>query len=213
MRARALTPDRLLAAYAAGIFPMAEGRDDERLFWVDPRRRAILPIGGLHVSRSLTRRLRRGDHRILADTAFERVVAACADRPETWISHDLARVYAELHAAGHAHSLEVWQAQRLTGGIFGVTLGAAFFGESMFSRRPDASKIALAYLDDRLRAGGFRLFDVQFMTDHLARLGAIEIPRADYRARLASALGAEGAFAAPATPSPGTLLQRRTQTS
>ena len=213
MSSRTLTPGHLLAGYAAGIFPMAEGRDDDRLFWVDPRRRAILPVGGLHVSRSLARRIRRGDHFIRIDTAFEQVVAACADRPETWISHDLAGFYATLHASGHAHSLELWQGGQLTGGVFGVTLGAAFFGESMFSRRTDASKIALAYLDDRLKAGGFRLFDIQFMTDHLARLGAIEIARGDYRARLASALAAEGAFAAPATPAPGTLLQRRGQTS
>ena len=189
-----LTPDILLRAYAMGIFPMSDGRTDPDLHWIDPRRRGILPLDGFHFSRSLTRRIRQADFRITADTAFGDVVAACADRDDTWISHRIARLYQTLHDAGHAHSVEVWQDDRLIGGVYGVVLGAAFFGESMFSRATDASKVALACTVDRLNAGRFRLFDTQFLTPHLASLGAVEIPRADYHRRLAEAVGAEASF-------------------
>ncbi len=208
-----LTPEQMLAGYARGIFPMAESRDRDDLHWVDPRLRGIMPLDGFHMSRSLARAIRRGDYAIRTDSAFPEVVQFCAARDETWINAPLLALYDALHARGHARSLEVWQDGALTGGVFGVTLGAAFFGESMFSRRTDASKIALAYLVDRLRQGGFTLFDTQFLTPHLASLGGIEIPRAVYRARLAEALERDADFTAPAVPTPHSLLQRMTQTS
>ena len=209
-----LTPDLLLRAYAAGIFPMAETRDSPEIFWVDPRRRGILPLSGFHMSRSLRRRIRRESFTIRTDSAFEAVVAGCADRSETWINAKIAELYGALHEAGFAHSLEVWDGPDLVGGVYGVTLGAAFFGESMFSRRTDASKIALAYLVDRLRLGGFTLFDTQFLTDHLRSLGGIEISREDYRARLARALRGDADFdRAGPPPGPQELLQRNTQIS
>jgi leucyl/phenylalanyl-tRNA--protein transferase len=189
-----LTPEILLRAYAMGIFPMSDGRSDANLHWIDPRRRGILPLDGFHLSRSLARRLRQGDLRVTVDMAFPEVVAACADRPETWISHRIQSLYQDLHRTGHAHSTEVWQQDRLVGGVYGVTLGAAFFGESMFSRVTDASKVALACTVHRLRAGGFQLFDTQFLTPHLASLGAVEVPRADYHRRLAKALDAQADF-------------------
>ena len=189
-----LTPDILLRAYAMGIFPMSDGRTDTDLHWIDPRRRGILPLDGFHLSRSLARRMRRGDYRATVDTAFAEVVAGCADRADTWISHRIAQLYQTLHDAGHAHSVEVWQGDRLVGGVYGVVLGAAFFGESMFSRATDASKVALAYTVDRLKAGGFQLFDTQFLTPHLASLGGIEIQRADYHRRLAKAVDAVATF-------------------
>jgi leucyl/phenylalanyl-tRNA--protein transferase len=208
-----LTPDLMLAGYADGVFPMAESRDAETLHWVDPRRRGIFPLPNFHISRSLEREIRAENYRIRTNSAFSKVVAACAERDETWINAPLSRLYAALHATGHAHSVEVWQDGELTGGVFGLTLGAAFFGESMFSRRRDASKLALAYLVDRLNAAGFRLFDTQFLTPHLASLGAIEISRGDYRKRLAAALQQEADFTAPQTPTPQLLLQRNSQTS
>jgi leucyl/phenylalanyl-tRNA--protein transferase len=210
----ALTPDRLLAAYAAGIFPMAERRDDPELFWVDPQRRGIIPLDGFHVSRSLARRLRRGEYRVSADMAFAEVVAGCADRPETWINAPIFDLYLRLHEMGHAHSIEVYEAGRLVGGVFGVALGGAFFGESMFSRRTDASKVALACLVDRLRGGGFRLFDAQFQTTHLRSLGCIEVSRATYRRLLREALPVR-ADLGPAGPvgQPQGMLQRSAQTS
>lgn len=189
-----LTPEILLQAYAVGIFPMAEGRTDPTIHWVDPRRRGILPLDGFVISRSLARRLRQARFAIRIDSDFEAVVAACADRPETWISEAIQRHYVGLHARGHAHSIEVWDGPRLVGGVYGVTLGAAFFGESMFSRVTDASKIALAHTVQRLRAGGFQLFDTQFLTPHLARLGGVEISREHYRAALAAALGKPASF-------------------
>ncbi len=208
-----LKPELMLAAYAEGIFPMAESRDAATLHWLDPRKRGIFPLRGFHISRSLARRLRTEAYSIRADTAFSQVVALCGERDETWINAPLVSLYDALHDMGHAHSLEVWQDGRLTGGVFGITLGGAFFGESMFSRRTDASKIALAYLVDRLNMGGFRLFDAQFLTAHLASLGAEEIARADYRERLAKALTLDADFAAAETPSPQLLLQRNNQTS
>lgn len=192
MRGDDLSPGLLLEAYAQGIFPMSEGRDDPEVFWVEPRRRGILPLDGLHVSRSLGRRLRRGRFRASFDADFAGVVAGCAEREETWISGPIARAYAGLHALGHAHSVEVWEGEALVGGVYGVALGAAFFGESMFSRRTDASKVALAHLVGRLREGGFALFDTQFLTPHLASLGGVEVSRAEYRRRLRDALGREG---------------------
>lgn len=196
----ALTPDLLIRAYAAGVFPMAEARDDPQVFWVDPDRRGIMPLDGFRISRSLARTIRRGDYTIRVDTAFAEIVAACADRPETWINAPIARAFEALHAGGHAHALEVWDkpGQTLIGGVYGLALGGAFFGESMFSRRRDASKVALAHLVQRLRAGGFTLFDIQFLTPHLARLGAVEIGRAAYRARLAQALRVSADFRTPA---------------
>ncbi|MFV0512912.1 MAG: leucyl/phenylalanyl-tRNA--protein transferase [Jhaorihella sp.] len=208
-----LTADLLLRAYAMGVFPMAERRDDTQVFWVDPRRRGIIPLNGFRISRSLARRMRRGGHEITINRDFAGVLDGCAGRTETWISERLRAVYLDLHAMGHAHSLEVWQDGTLTGGVFGVTLGAAFFGESMFSRRTDASKVALAYLVDRLRKGGFVLFDTQFLTDHLASLGGIEIGRAEYRLQLARALELGADFTAPPIPAAQDVIQRNTQTS
>jgi leucyl/phenylalanyl-tRNA--protein transferase len=212
-------PDRitgatLLRAYAAGIFPMAAGRDDPAIHWIDPRRRGILPLDGFRISRSLGRAIGRADYTVSTDRDFAGVLAGCADRPETWINAPIAALYGELHRAGHAHSLEVWRDGRLIGGVYGVTLGAAFFGESMFSRATDASKIALAWLVHRLRAGGFTLFDTQFLTAHLASLGGIEVARADYHARLADALARSARFDPPGyCPSPSAVRQRNTQTS
>ena len=203
----------MLAGYAKGIFPMAESRTGEELHWVDPSLRGILPLDRFHISRSLRRRLLRDAHEIQIDFGFSEIVVACADRPETWINEPLRRLYDALHMRGNAHSLGVWQEGTLTGGVFGVTLGRAFFGESMFSIRTDASKIALAYLVDRLLQAGFVLFDTQFLTPHLASLGAIEIPRADYHILLSEALEGSADFARPETPRPHSLVQRRTQMS
>jgi leucyl/phenylalanyl-tRNA--protein transferase len=209
-----LTPQLLLTAYAQGVFPMSEARDDPAVFWVDPRERGIIPLDGFHISRSLARRIRSARYRVTVDADFAGVVAGCADRRETWISHEIARLYGTLHDEGQAHSLEVWDGAALVGGVYGVTMGAAFFGESMFSRRTDASKVALAYLVDRLRQGGFQLFDTQFLTPHLASLGAIEVPRSVYHALLRQALALPASFTcAGPVPSPDQLLQRSTQTS
>ncbi|MFN3577683.1 MAG: leucyl/phenylalanyl-tRNA--protein transferase [Tabrizicola sp.] len=202
-----ITPDILLRAYAMGIFPMSDGRDDPEIHWIDPRRRGVLPLDGFHLSRSLARRIRTAGFRVTADTAFEPTVAACADRGETWISRRIQRLYVRLHELGFAHSVEVWQGDLLVGGVYGVTLGAAFFGESMFSRVTDASKIALAFTVHRLRAGSFRLFDTQFLTPHLASLGAIEISRADYHRRLAEALAQSADFLPRGySPSPASVV-------
>ncbi|WP_319823894.1 leucyl/phenylalanyl-tRNA--protein transferase [Thalassovita sp.] len=209
-----LTPQLLLNAYASGVFPMAEHQDDPEIFWVDPRRRGIFPLEEFHISRSLARRIRRGGYRISVNQDFEGVVKGCADRTETWINAQIFDLYMRLHAMGFAHSLEVWMDDELVGGVYGVSLGRAFFGESMFSRRTDASKIALAYLVDRLRLAGFTLFDTQFITPHLGRLGATEITRARYHRLLEEALEGDADFTAPALPdSPQDVLQRSTQTS
>jgi leucyl/phenylalanyl-tRNA---protein transferase len=209
-----ITPALLLRAYASGVFPMAENAEAPETFWVDPRRRGILPLDGLHVSRSLRRTLARGDFEIRVDTAFADVLDACADRPETWINAEIRRLYRALNRMGHAHSVEVWIEGALVGGLYGVALGAAFFGESMFSRRPDASKIALVALVARLRAGGFRLLDTQFVTDHLARLGAVEISRQAYHERLRAAINRPADFnALPRDVPVQRLLQLSTQTS
>jgi leucyl/phenylalanyl-tRNA--protein transferase len=210
-----ITPDILLRAYAMGIFPMAESREDPTIHWVDPRYRGILPLEGFHLSRSLARRMARGGFTVTADRAFGQVVTACADRTETWISHRIQRLYQGLHDLGHAHAVAVWQGDQLVGGVYGVALGAAFFGESMFSRVTDGSKIALAHTVTRLRAGGFRLFDTQFLTPHLASLGGIEIPRAAYHRLLAEALQTEASFDPPGYSDAGASGSRqdKTQTS
>lgn len=210
-----LTPEILLQAYAAGVFPMAESAESHDLHWIDPRRRGVIPLDGFHISRSLRRRMLRAPFQVAIDRDFDATVAACADRPETWINARLFRLYADLHRMGHAHSVELWDGPDLVGGVFGIAHRGAFFGESMFSRRTDASKMALAYLVARLGGAGFTLFDVQFLTPHLARLGAVEIPRATYRARLQQALRVSADFAPQRPlPSPASVIaQCRTQTS
>jgi leucyl/phenylalanyl-tRNA--protein transferase len=189
-----LDPRLLLQAYASGIFPMADSRDADDLFWVEPRQRAILPLGNFHLSRSLRRTLRSNRFLVTSDRDFAAVVAACADRPETWINRDIEAAVLALHRAGHAHSIEVWDGETLAGGLYGVKLGRAFFGESMFSRATDASKVALAWLVARLRAGNFSLLDCQFETGHLASLGALSVSRDDYVALLGAAVGGVGAI-------------------
>jgi len=209
-----ITPELLLRAYAAGIFPMAESADTDELFWIDPQRRGILPLDGMHVSRRLARSFLAGGFEVVIDGDFEATVRACADRPETWINEKIVRLYTALHARGHAHSVEIRDRGALVGGLYGVALGGAFFGESMFSRRRDASKFALVALVARLRAGGFQLLDTQFVTAHLATLGAIEIPQVEYRRRLRAALAARGRFLAlPATATRQEMLQLTTHTS
>jgi leucyl/phenylalanyl-tRNA--protein transferase len=193
-----LTPDILLEAYAAGIFPMAESADDPELFWVDPTRRGIIPLDAFHVPRRLGRVLRRGSFAVRCDTAFEAVIRACAEasdsRPTTWINDEIVRLYSALAARGAAHSVECWHDGELAGGLYGISLGAAFFGESMFSRVTDASKIALVHLVARLRLGGYRLLDTQFLTPHLAQFGGVEVTRARYHRMLAEALRYRAVF-------------------
>lgn len=216
-----ITPEILLRGYAAGIFPMAESRDDPSIHWIDPRRRGILPLDGFHLSRSLQKRIRTCGWDIRINTAFAAVLDGCADRDETWINANIHALYMDLNKAGFAHSLEVWENDALIGGVYGVTLGRAFFGESMFSRRTDASKVALAWCIHRLRAGGFILFDTQFLTPHLKSLGGIEISRAEYHRRLADAMTGQAEFApAGYSPAPSDVVaelsgvtQRNTQTS
>ncbi|MES2046040.1 MAG: leucyl/phenylalanyl-tRNA--protein transferase [Pseudomonadota bacterium] len=199
-----LDPGLVVGAYAVGVFPMADGRDADSVYWVEPKTRAILPLDGFHLSRSLRKTLVVDRYRVTADTAFERIVALCAEpaegRPDTWINPQIERVFATLHHRGFAHSIEVWDGERLVGGLYGLALGRAFFGESMVSRSRDASKVAIAWLVARLKVGGFSLLDCQFMTEHLASLGAVEIPRADYLGLLSGALdgvvGAAGGGAA-----------------
>jgi len=191
----ALDPDLLLSAYAIGVFPMSDGRDAPDVYWVEPTKRAIIPLEGFHLSRSLRKALKSDRFTVTHDRAFAGIVRACAARDDTWINAEIEASYALLHARGHAHSVEVWEGEALVGGLYGVRLGRAFFGESMFSDARDASKVALAWLVARLKVGGFSLLDCQFMTEHLRSLGAIEIAQADYRVLLESALGAgaEGA--------------------
>ncbi|MBE7553926.1 MAG: leucyl/phenylalanyl-tRNA--protein transferase [Anaerolineales bacterium] len=185
-----LTSALLLNAYSQGIFPMAD--EDGAIYWYDPDPRAIIPLENFHVSRSLARTIKQGKFEIRVDSAFRAVMQACAepgpDREVTWISPKIIEAYCELHALGFAHSVETWMEGKLVGGLYGVTLGGLFAGESMFSRARDSSKVAMVYLVERLRRGGFVLLDTQFMTDHLRRFGTIEIPREEYQARLAHAL-------------------------
>ena len=208
-----LTPELLLHGYSVGIFPMSEGRDDPEIFWVDPRKRGIMPLDGFHLSRSLRRAMRRSDWTITTDRDFSGVLDGCADRDETWINAEIRSLYTALFERKQAHSLEVWEGETLVGGVYGVVLGAAFFGESMFSRRTNASKIALACLVDRLRSGGFTLFDTQFITSHLASLGGIEISRAKYHRKLADAKALTASFGTGPQASPQDVIQRMTQIS
>lgn len=209
-----LTPELLLSAYAGGIFPMAEHRGDEDLFWVDPRQRGVLPLDRLHISRSLAKTIRTGRFEISYDVDFNGVIEGCAARDETWINDQLAQLYGQLHVDRMARSVEIWDDGALVGGVFGIVLGGAFFGESMFSRHANASKVALAYLVDRLRVGGFALFDTQFITPHLSSMGGVEIPRTEYREQLDAALELDGDFDRQGdVPDAYSLLQRNAQTS
>jgi leucyl/phenylalanyl-tRNA--protein transferase len=201
-----VTPDLLMRAYGMGVFPMSENRDDPDIFWVDPIRRGIFPLDTFHISRSLAKRIRRGGYTVSLNADFEGVLDGCADREETWINAQIRALYMALYDRGEAHSLEVWDRDELIGGVYGVTLGGAFFGESMFSRATDASKIALAFLIEHLRRCGFTLFDTQFVTDHLISLGAIEIPRADYHKMLTWALRHDADITAHSLPSPSEVL-------
>lgn len=214
-----LQPELLLQAYAVGVFPMAEGRNDPRLFFVDPDNRGIMPLDGFHMSRSLRKTVRRRRFEVVWDRDFEGTIDGCAEatgrRPDTWINPEIRRLYLALHDRGHAHSVESWQDGKLVGGLYGVRLGGAFFGESMFSRATDASKVALVHLVAKLKASGFSLLDTQFITDHLTRFGATEIPRDEYRQRLATAIAAPVQFdpAADDWPSVEAFLQDATHTS
>lgn len=187
-----LTPDMLLRAYSIGLFPMADSADDPELFWVEPEVRGVIPLNAFHVSKSLAKTIRHKPFDVRVNTAFADVMAHCAEsvsgRPTTWINQRIKSLYAALHQMGHAHSVEAWEGDTLVGGLYGVSLGAAFFGESMFSRRTDASKICLAFLVERLKAKGFRLLDTQFTTEHLKSFGAIDVPKAEYEVMLAAAV-------------------------
>ena len=203
-----ITPTLLLRAYAAGVFPMAQSAESNEIFWVDPKRRGVLPLDSVHVPRSLRKRLRRHDYEVTLDRDFEAVLDGCAGREETWINPEIRDLYGTLHRLGYASSLEVWMEGELVGGLYGVRLGAAFFGESMFSRRSDASKIALVWLVARLNAGGFRLLDTQFTTEHLRRFGTVEISRARYHQELERALAQPADFLAlPDDAAPETILR------
>jgi leucyl/phenylalanyl-tRNA--protein transferase len=201
MHAPRLTPEIVLRAYAEGLFPMAERRDDPTLFWVSPEQRGVIPLDAFHVPKRLARTVRSDIFHVSVDTAFGQVMRACAapdeGREETWINDEILRLYTALHASGHAHSLECRRDGKLVGGLYGVRLGGAFFGESMFSRQTDASKVALVHLVARLKLGGFKLLDAQFLTEHLARFGAVEIPREAYLAKLSEAIAAPAYWPAP----------------
>jgi leucyl/phenylalanyl-tRNA--protein transferase len=189
-----ITPELLLRAYRAGLFPMAESRTASSLFWLDPEMRGILPLSEFHLPRRLARTALSASFTVTADTAFARTIALCAapapGREDSWINPEIERLFIALHEMGHGHSVEVWQGEDLVGGLYGMAIGGAFFGESMFSRARDASKVALVHLVARLRLGGFMLLDTQFITSHLSQFGAREIPRNAYRRKLAAALEA-----------------------
>jgi leucyl/phenylalanyl-tRNA--protein transferase len=193
-----ITPGMLLRAYAIGIFPMAESRDDPDLYWIDPEQRGVLPLDSFHLPQSLWKTLRRGHFEVTCDRAFTAVVEQCASpapgRRQTWINDTIFDLCRQLFVLGHAHSIETWADGRLVGGLYGISLGGAFFGESMFSRETDASKVALVHLVARLKAGGYGLLDTQFVTQHLARFGALEIPRDDYRQKLNAAIALPARF-------------------
>jgi leucyl/phenylalanyl-tRNA--protein transferase len=193
-----ITPQILLRAYAAGIFPMAENAEDAALYWVEPEERGIIPLNGLHISHSLRRTVRRRQFEVRIDADFPAVIAACAerapDRSSTWINGRIRNLYTQLHRMGACHSVECWQEGKLAGGLYGVRIGAVFFGESMFSRVADASKVALVHLVARLNAGGFRLLDAQFVNAHLARFGAVSLPKEEYHQMLEPALDANADF-------------------
>ena len=211
-----LTADLLLKAYAGGIFPMADSADDPEIFWVDPEWRGIIPLKEFHLPSRLKRTVRAQLFEVRCDTAFEAVIRGCAapapDRPRTWINEEILRLYTELFRRGFAHSVESWYEGELVGGLYGVSLGGAFFGESMFSRMTDASKVTLVHLIARLISGGYTLLDTQFVTEHLQRFGAVEIPRAEYRRRLSSALTTPAVFQ-PELADPLAVLQSSTHTS
>lgn len=198
MHAPVLTPQILLSAYAQGLFPMAERRDDPTLYWVSPEKRGVMPLDAFHVPKRLAKTMRDGRYRFTTDHAFADVMRACAEpapgREQTWINDEILRLYTALHAGGHAHSVECWHRDELAGGLYGVSLGAAFFGESMFSRIRDASKMALVELVGILRRGGFTLLDTQFLTTHLAQFGAYEITREEYLVRLHAAIAREAVW-------------------
>jgi leucyl/phenylalanyl-tRNA---protein transferase len=201
-----ITPELLLHAYSVGVFPMAESRGAERVHWMQPAQRGVFDLHRFHISRSLRKRILQGQYQVAVNRDFAGTVAGCAAREETWINAQIFDLYRQLHDMGHAHSVEVYRDDALIGGVYGVTLGGAFFGESMFSTETDASKIALAYLVHRLHAGGFVLFDTQYLTPHLASLGAVEISRMDYEARLAQALPLTASFTpAGYCPSPASV--------
>jgi leucyl/phenylalanyl-tRNA--protein transferase len=193
-----LSPELLLCAYASGVFPMANDRFDPTIHWIEPRRRGILPLEAFHVPKSLRKVIRQARFETRVDSAFADVIEACAasrpERPRTWLNDELLELYCALHELGYAHSVEAWTEGRLAGGLYGVSLGAAFFGESMFTRQRDASKVALVELVSRLRAGGYRLLDTQFVTDHLRRFGAIEVSRPAYRVLLRDAIESPATF-------------------
>jgi leucyl/phenylalanyl-tRNA--protein transferase len=214
----AFSVDDLVACYRRGVFPMADSRDDDSVFLIDPERRGVLPLDGFHLPRRLARTVRSGPYEVRIDTDFEAVVEACAAagpaRLETWINLPIQRMYGELFSRGAAHSVECWAGDTLVGGLYGVSLGAAFFGESMFSIRRDASKIALVHLVARLIEGGYRLLDTQFITEHLKQFGTTEIPRSDYHRRLNLALQDQADFYRLATGTTGeAVLQAISQAS
>ena len=198
--------DLLMRAYANGIFPMSDARDDPDTFWIEPEQRAILPLGGFRLSKSLAKTIKQDRFAVTADMAFARVIETCAesqdDRRDTWINPDIEEAFCDLHRLGHAHSVECWLDGELVGGLYGMAMGRAFFGESMFSRATDASKVALAWLVARMNIGGFVLLDCQFITDHLASLGAIEISQEDYLVRLEAALGRDYQASVASSSSP-----------
>jgi leucyl/phenylalanyl-tRNA--protein transferase len=209
-----LPTELLLEAYRTGLFPMAESRDSEELFWVNPKKRGVFPLNRFHISRSLARQLRKSPYQFKVDHDFDGVVEGCASREDTWINASIKQSYRALFDLGHAHTLEVYDGSQLVGGVYGVSIGAAYFGESMFSRRPNTSKMALAYLVDRLRLAGFKLFDTQFLTPHLATLGAVEISQNTYLAALIDAVDKAADFNLPDIPnSAQEMIQRNTQTS
>jgi len=206
-----LTADILLRAYSIGVFPMAESREASELFWVEPHERGVFPLDGLIVSRSLAKTVRSDRFRVVADANFRAVMLACAERDKTWINDEILRLYGDLFHAGHAHSVEVYDGERLVGGLYGVSLRGAFFGESMFHRIRDASKVALVHLFARLRLGGFRLLDTQFLTEHLERLGAVGLTREAFRLELARAMEREADFGVwpPGVPMSGAQALER----
>lgn len=212
-----ITPDLVLKAYAYGVFPMAQDRLDPNVYWVDPRQRGILPLESFHVPRRLSRVVRSDRFEVRIDTAFRTVIEECAapasERPNTWINETILELFKKLHDSGYAHSVECWRGDRLVGGLYGVSLGAAFFGESMFSRETDASKVALVHLVARLKRGSYRLLDTQFVTEHLARFGAIEVPRALYQRLLRQAVAAQADFYLLDCCAGVAALQEITQTS
>lgn len=189
-----LAPETLIRAYCNGIFPMAEGKDTNKIFWVSPEIRGVIPLNKFHISKSLRRSIVKRDYKIKINTDFLGVIKNCADRSESWINSDILKAYSDLFNLGFCHSIEVWDNDDLIGGIYGLAIKRAFFGESMFSKRSNASKIALAYLVSRLKYGGFLLFDVQFQSEHLKTLGAIEVLKANYRDLLKNALEGDANF-------------------